>query len=147
MYHDRDSLLCLGYGSASGRSHFKRWARRSMVYHAPRHSKRNDSHHDGFIRCCKEGLLTLHSRHNQASYGFVWSTIFLIVVFCNCAVHPGVIVAFDCIAFAVQFSTVCIDLHELAYWSLGGYGYSSTHNVGRLYGVECLGCSMVLVGR
>ncbi|KAJ5945160.1 hypothetical protein N7516_005328 [Penicillium verrucosum] len=81
------------------------------------------------------------------SYGFVWSTIFLIVVLCNCAVHPGVIVAFDFIAFAGQFSTVCIDLHELAYWSLGGYGYSSTHNVGRLYGVECLGCSMVLVGR
>lgn len=117
-----------------------------MVKHKPRHSERKHSHHDGFIGYYKEGLLTLHSRHNQASYGFVWSSIFLIVVFCNCAVHPGVIVAFDCIAFIAQLITVCFDLHELAYWNLGGYSYSSNHKAGPLYGAECLGCSMILIG-
>lgn len=60
--------------------------------------------------------------------------------------HPGVIVAFDCIAFIAQLITVCFDLHELAYWNLGGYDYSSIHDVGPLYGAECMGCSMILLG-
>lgn len=84
--------------------------------------------------------------YHQASYGFVWSTIFLIVVFCNCAVHPGVIVAFDCIAFIAQIITVCFHLHELVFYNLGGY-YPSGHGTrGLLYGAECLGCSMILIG-
>ncbi|KAJ5954055.1 hypothetical protein N7501_008334 [Penicillium viridicatum] len=103
-------------------------------------------HHEGVVS--SDGLGEAWSSINlgTASYGFVWSTIFLIVVFCNCAVHPGVIVAFDCIAFIAQLITVCFDLHELAYWNLGGYSYSSNHKAGPLYGAECLGCSMILVG-
>ncbi|KAJ5488158.1 hypothetical protein N7453_011612 [Penicillium expansum] len=103
-------------------------------------------HHEGIVS--SDGLGEAWSSINlgTASYGFVWSTVFLVVVFCNCAVHPGVIVAFDCIAFIAQLITVCFDLHELAYWNLGGYSYSSTHNVGPLYAAECLGCSMILLG-
>ncbi|CAI7596177.1 unnamed protein product [Penicillium palitans] len=103
-------------------------------------------HHEGVVS--SDGLGEAWSSMNlgTASYGFVWSTIFLIVVFCNCAVHPGVIVAFDCIAFLAQLITVCLDLHELAYWNLGGYSYSSNRKAGPLYGAECLGCSMILVG-
>ncbi|CAG8168802.1 unnamed protein product [Penicillium nalgiovense] len=102
-------------------------------------------HHEGVVST--DGLGEAWSSLNlgTASYGFVWSTIFLIVVFCNCSVHPGVIIAFDCIAFIAQIITVCFHLHELVFYNLGGY-YSSLHDTGPLYGAECLGCSMILIG-
>ncbi|CAI7641421.1 unnamed protein product [Penicillium bialowiezense] len=80
-----------------------------------------------------------------SAYGLIWSTIFLIVVFCNFAVHPGVIIAFDCVAFCAQLITVCFYLYELTYYQLGGYGSYGTKDDDKLYGVECLGCSMVLL--
>ncbi|KAJ5162555.1 uncharacterized protein N7500_004385 [Penicillium coprophilum] len=103
-------------------------------------------HQEGVVS--SDGLGEAWSSINlgTASYGFLWSLILLIVVFCNCVVHPGIIVAFDCIACIAQLITVCFDLHELAYWNLGGYGYSSTHNLDPLYGAECLACSMILLG-
>lgn len=82
----------------------------------------------------------------KASYGFVWSSVVIIVVFCNCAVPPGVIIAFDCIAFISQIITVCFDLNELVYWHAGGYEYYSHPDVDRLYGAECLACSTMLLG-
>ncbi|CAG7936192.1 unnamed protein product [Penicillium nalgiovense] len=102
-------------------------------------------HHEGVVST--DGLGEAWSSLNlgTASYGFVWSTIFLIVVFCNCAFHPGVIIAFDCIAFIAQIITVCFHLHELVFYNLGGY-YSGLHDTGPLYGAECLGCSMILIG-
>ncbi|OQE23446.1 hypothetical protein PENFLA_c011G07672 [Penicillium flavigenum] len=102
-------------------------------------------HHEGVVY--SDGLGEAWSSLNlgTASYGFVWSTIFLIVVFCNCVVHPGVIIAFDCIAFIAQIITVCFDLHELVFYNLGGY-YPSHPDTGPLYGAECLGCSMILIG-
>ncbi|KAJ5131243.1 uncharacterized protein N7515_007282 [Penicillium bovifimosum] len=75
------------------------------------------------------------------SYGFVWSSVVLIVVLCNCAVHPGIIIAFDCIAFVAQIITVSFELHELAYWHAGGYKMRNTRAADVLYGVECLACS------
>ncbi|KGO75073.1 hypothetical protein PITC_047560 [Penicillium italicum] len=103
-------------------------------------------HHEGVVS--SDGLGEAWSSINlgTVSYGFVWSTLVLILVFCNCTIHPGVVVAFDCVAFIAQLITVCLYLQELDYWNHGGYSYSSAHNVGQLYRAECLGCSMILVG-
>ncbi|KAJ5551743.1 hypothetical protein N7461_006441 [Penicillium sp. DV-2018c] len=80
------------------------------------------------------------------AYGFVWSSFVLIVALCTCAMHPGIIIAFDCIAVIAQLITVCLELHELVYWHDGGYGMSGTRDDDVLYGVECLACSVTLLG-
>lgn len=64
---------------------------------------------------------------------------------CGCTVHPGVSIAFDCIAFLAQVIPVAMDLNEFATYHAGGYGESGTLD-DRLYGVECFGCAVMLLG-
>lgn len=81
----------------------------------------------------------------KSTYGFLWSSIFLLVVLCGCAVHPGVSIAFDCIAFLAQIITTLMYLAELGAYHSGGYQESGTAD-DQLYGVEIFGCAMLLLG-
>ncbi|CAG8922960.1 unnamed protein product [Penicillium salamii] len=103
-----------------------------------------EEHHKGFVSTDGLGESWAGINLGTSAYGFTWSTIFLIVVFCNCAVHPGVIIAFDSVAFCAQVITICFYLNELVGYHLGGYGTYTTYDGNKLYGVECLSCSMVL---
>ncbi|KAJ5578470.1 uncharacterized protein N7459_007434 [Penicillium hispanicum] len=85
------------------------------------------------------------SNLGTASYGFVWSTIIFSIVFFGCAVHPGVSIAFDCIALISQIITAVWNLYELGFYHAGGYGDPGTQD-DRLYGVECFGSTMLLLG-
>lgn len=75
----------------------------------------------------------------------MWSTIFLVIVLCGCAVHPGVSIAFDCIAFLAQIIPVAMDLNEIATYHAGGYGVSGTLD-DRLHAAECFGSAIMLLG-
>ncbi|KAJ6093960.1 hypothetical protein N7467_002805 [Penicillium canescens] len=103
-------------------------------------------HDEGIVST--DGLGSAWSSINigTSAYGFIWSTAYLIVIFCNCIVPPAASITFDCIAFIAQIIGVSFDLHELAYWNGGGYGLSRTTDDDVLYGVECFGCSVMLFG-
>ncbi|KAJ5774747.1 hypothetical protein N7457_009643 [Penicillium paradoxum] len=103
-------------------------------------------HDEGIVSTDGLGAAWASINIGTASYGFVWSTVVLIVVFCNCAIPPGVTIAFDCIAFLAQIITVCLELIEIAHWHAGGYGDYSHPDAGPLYGAECLACSVMLLG-
>ncbi|KAJ5332908.1 uncharacterized protein N7506_006691 [Penicillium brevicompactum] len=101
-----------------------------------------EQHYKGIVATDGLGQTWAGMNLGTSAYGLIWSTIFLIVVLCNCAVHPGVIIAFDFIAFCAQLITVCFHLYELTFYHLGGYGSYGRFDVDRLYGIECLGCSV-----
>ncbi|KAJ5458404.1 hypothetical protein N7475_009792 [Penicillium sp. IBT 31633x] len=103
-------------------------------------------HHEGLVSTDGLGEAFAVINLGTAAYGFVWSTVVLIVVFCNCAIPPGVIIAFDCIAFLAQIITVGFELHELTYWHLGGYEIYDSQESDRLYGAECLACAVMVLG-
>ncbi|KAJ5161788.1 hypothetical protein N7492_007180 [Penicillium capsulatum] len=80
-----------------------------------------------------------------STYGFLWSSIFLLIVSCSCAVHPGVSIAFDCIGLLAQIITTLMYLAGLGEYHSGGYQDSGTAD-DQLYGVEVFGCAMLILG-
>ncbi|KAJ5082719.1 hypothetical protein N7532_011762 [Penicillium argentinense] len=103
-------------------------------------------HRAGEVSTDGLGASWSHINLGTAAYAFAWSTLkFLVVLIFNCAIHPGITIAFDCIAWVAQLITICFYLIELGYWHAGGYGYSKTGVHKQLYGAEVFGCSMMLL--
>ncbi|OQE24434.1 hypothetical protein PENSTE_c007G09907 [Penicillium steckii] len=104
-------------------------------------------HQDGAVSTDGLGASWASINLGTAAYGFTWSTaLFLVVLIFNCAVPPGFIIFFDCIAWLAQLITIIFYMQELGGWHAGGYGYSKNRTHEELYGAEVFGASMMLLG-
>ncbi|KAJ5091378.1 hypothetical protein NUU61_006248 [Penicillium alfredii] len=87
------------------------------------------------------------SNLGTAAYGFLWSSsVILVVVAFNCAVHPGATITFDLLAMAGQITTAVWDMYELGYYHDFGVERWSRGRERRLIGVEVFAAVMMLVG-